>query len=113
MLTHNVTTNTDPDNDAVLFAFASTTPAAPDWLSLGTKTQMYDPWDIIENQAELTGTVPENLIVKETYTFKVRAYEESVMSEEATTAQYNDKTFIYTVLANPSCMSPASNKICP
>ena len=79
----------------------------------GEELQMYDPWDIIENQAELTGTVPENLIVKETYTFKVRAYEESVMSEEATTAQYNDKTFIYTVLANPSCVSPASNKICP
>ena len=35
------------------------------------------------------------------------------MPEDATTEQYNDKTFIYTVLANPSCVSPASNKICP
>ena len=49
----------------------------------------------------------------EEYTFKIRAYEEGTTPITATTEQYNDKTFIYTVLANPSCVSPASNKICP
>ena len=105
------TTNTEPNNDAVLFAFA-TTPAAPAWLSLGTKTEMSPPYGTIENQAELIGSVPNNLTVDTDYTFKIRAYEEGATPMTATTAQYNDKTFIYTVRENPACVSP-SEYDCP
>ena len=66
----------------------------------------------IGDQAQLTGTTPNDLAVNTDYTFQIRAYERGADLATITAEQYNDREFVYTVNANPGCVTPAVSD-CP
>ena len=115
------TTNTNYLNDTVLFVSTPNPPLS--WLSLSAKEETIQTWnsyynqyeyttEIVDDKASLTGTTPDDLAVYTNFTFDVRAYEASADLATITTAQYNDRQFVYQVAANPDCVSPA-NENCP
>ena len=63
--------------------------------------------ETIGDRAELTGTTPNDLAVNTDFTFQIRAYERGADLATITAEQYNDREFVYTVSANPGCVTPA------